>query len=70
MELVDQSLYLHQMYYLPYDKGLREFSRKLRNSSTLGEILLGASRGQHDELYIQPSKAIVSLYRRFLLQAA
>ncbi|MBD0376837.1 MAG: DUF559 domain-containing protein [Flavisolibacter sp.] len=28
------------MYYLPYDKTLKEFSRKLRNHSTLGEILL------------------------------
>ena len=28
------------MYWLPYDKNLKEFSRKLRNNSTLGEILL------------------------------
>ena len=28
------------MYYLPYDKDLKEFSRRLRNNSTLGEILL------------------------------
>jgi len=28
------------MYYLPYNKDLKEFSRGLRNSSTLGEILL------------------------------
>ena len=28
------------MYYLPYNKNLKEFSRKLRNHSTLGEILL------------------------------
>jgi very-short-patch-repair endonuclease len=28
------------MYYLPYDKSLKEFSRKLRKHSTLGEILL------------------------------
>lgn len=28
------------MYYLPYNKNLKEFSRKLRNNSTLGEILL------------------------------
>jgi very-short-patch-repair endonuclease len=28
------------MYYLPYNKNLKEFSRKLRNHSTLGEVLL------------------------------
>ena len=28
------------MYWLPYDKNLKEFSRRLRNNSTLGEILL------------------------------
>src|SRR5215831_5063640 len=28
------------MCYLPYNKNLRDFSRKLRNHSTLGEILL------------------------------
>jgi len=28
------------MYWLPYNKKLKEFSRKLRNHSTLGEILL------------------------------
>lgn len=28
------------MYWLPYNKDLKEFSRKLRNNSTLGEILL------------------------------
>jgi len=28
------------MYYLPYDKNLKEFSRWLRKHSTLGEILL------------------------------
>jgi len=28
------------MYYLPYNKNLKEFSRKLRNNSTLGKILL------------------------------
>ena len=28
------------MYWLPYNKNLRDFSRKLRNNSTLGEILL------------------------------
>jgi len=28
------------MYYLPYDKNLKEFSRRLRKHSTLGEILL------------------------------
>jgi very-short-patch-repair endonuclease len=28
------------MYWLPYNKNLKEFSRKLRNHSTLGEILL------------------------------
>lgn len=28
------------MYYLPYNKNLTAFSRKLRNNSTLGEILL------------------------------
>jgi len=28
------------MYWLPYNKSLKEFSRKLRNNSTLGEILL------------------------------
>lgn len=28
------------MKHLPYDKNLKEFSRKLRNDSTLSEILL------------------------------
>ena len=28
------------MFYLPYDKDLKEFSRYLRNNSTLSEILL------------------------------
>jgi very-short-patch-repair endonuclease len=28
------------VYYLPYDTNLREFSRRLRKNSTLGEILL------------------------------
>jgi very-short-patch-repair endonuclease len=28
------------MHYLPYMQDLREFSRRLRNNSTLGEILL------------------------------
>jgi very-short-patch-repair endonuclease len=28
------------MWYLPYDTSLKEFSRRLRNHSTLGEILL------------------------------
>ena len=28
------------MYWLPYNKNLKEFSRKLRNHSTPGEILL------------------------------
>jgi very-short-patch-repair endonuclease len=28
------------MYYLPYNKDLKGFSRRLRNNSTLGEILL------------------------------
>src|SRR5258705_4608418 len=28
------------MYWLPYNKNLKEFSRKLRNNSTLGEIIL------------------------------
>jgi len=28
------------MYYLPYDKSLKKFSRQLRKHSTLGEILL------------------------------
>lgn len=28
------------MYFLPYNKSLREFSRELRNHSTLSEILL------------------------------
>ncbi len=28
------------MYYLPYNKNLKEFSRELRKSSTLGEVLL------------------------------
>jgi len=28
------------MYYLPYNKDLREFSRYLRNNSTLSEVLL------------------------------
>jgi len=29
-----------KMYWLPYNKNLKEFSRKLRKNSTLGEILL------------------------------
>ena len=28
------------MYYLPYHQNLKEFSRKLRSNSTLGEVLL------------------------------
>jgi very-short-patch-repair endonuclease len=28
------------MYYLPYNINLKEFSRRLRNNSTIGEILL------------------------------
>ena len=28
------------MYYLPYNKDLKEFSRYLRNNSTLSEVLL------------------------------
>lgn len=28
------------MYFLPYNKNLKEFSRKLRNNSTLSEVLL------------------------------
>lgn len=28
------------MWYLPYDKNLKTFSRYLRNNSTLGEVLL------------------------------
>jgi len=28
------------VYYLPYNQNLKEFSRKLRSHSTLGEILL------------------------------
>lgn len=28
------------MYYLPYNKNLKLFSRNLRNNSTLGEVLL------------------------------
>lgn len=28
------------MYWLPYDKNLKEFSRRLRKNSTPGEILL------------------------------
>ncbi|MEQ9300482.1 MAG: DUF559 domain-containing protein [Cyclobacteriaceae bacterium] len=28
------------MYYLPYQKSLKEFSRYLRNNSTLSEVLL------------------------------
>ena len=28
------------MYFLPYNKSLRDFSRKLRNDSTLSEVLL------------------------------
>jgi len=28
------------MYYLPYNRNLKDFSRMLRNHSTLGEVLL------------------------------
>lgn len=28
------------MYYLPYNKNLKQFSRNLRNNSTLSEVLL------------------------------
>lgn len=28
------------MYYLPYNKNLKQFSRNLRNNSTLAEVLL------------------------------
>lgn len=30
----------YNMYFLPYNKNLKEFSRKLRNNSTLSEVLL------------------------------
>ena len=35
-----QTFYFQFVYYLPYNKDLKEFSRKLRNNSTAGEILL------------------------------
>src|ERR1700752_2810955 len=30
----------YQMSFIPYNKNLKEFSRELRNESTLGEVLL------------------------------
>src|SRR5687768_16711267 len=35
-----QTFYFQFVYYLPYNKDLKTFSRKLRNNSTHGEILL------------------------------
>jgi hypothetical protein len=35
-----QTFYFQAVYYLPYNKDLKTFSRKLRNNSTPGEILL------------------------------
>jgi very-short-patch-repair endonuclease len=32
--------YIYFMYYLPYNMNLKQFSRNLRNNSTLGEVLL------------------------------
>ena len=35
-----RTYYFYYMWYLPYNITLKEFSRQLRNHSTLGEILL------------------------------
>ena len=35
-----QTFYFQSVYYLPYNKDLKTFSRKLRNNSTVGEIIL------------------------------
>lgn len=32
--------YICKMYFITYDKDLKDYSRRLRNRSTLGEILL------------------------------
>jgi len=32
-----QTFYFQFVYYLPYNKDLKTFSRKLRNNSTIGE---------------------------------
>ena len=37
---IHETKYLPHMYWLPYNKDLKEFSRRLRKKSTLGEILL------------------------------
>ena len=35
-----ENFYFQFVYYLPYNKDLKTFSRQLRNNSTVGEILL------------------------------
>jgi very-short-patch-repair endonuclease len=35
-----ETIYFQSVYYLPYNKDLKTFSRQLRNNSTHGEILL------------------------------
>lgn len=56
------------MYYLPYHKYLKAFSRKLRNHSTLGEVLLwkqlraGSVRGYTFNRQKPLGKYIVDFY--------
>jgi len=56
------------MYYLPYNKDLKEFSRHLRNNSTLSEVLLwqelraGSIRGYSFNRQKLLGKYIVDFY--------
>jgi very-short-patch-repair endonuclease len=56
------------MYYLPYDKDLKQFSRDLRNHSTYGEVLLwmelraGKLKGYKFNRQKPLDKYIVDLY--------
>lgn len=56
------------MYHLPYNQNLKEFSRRLRNNSTLGEVLLwkelraGSMRGYTFNRQKPLGKYIVDFY--------
>ncbi len=56
------------MYYLPYNKNLKQFSRNLRNNSTLSEVLLwqklraGSIRGYKFNRQKPLSNYIVDFY--------
>jgi len=57
------------MYWLPYNKNLKAFSRKLRNKSFRRSTALATtSCRQHDKIHLQSPEAIESLNRGFLLK--